>query len=137
MLQRCNNPDAHAFEDYGGRGIKVCPAWENSVEAFLADMGPRPSPKHSLDRIDNDAGYCPENCRWATKREQSNNRRCCAFLTHDGRTMTKTEWSREVGISPQLINIRLKNNWTVAEALTTPVGEKPDRLAAHLIQVAM
>lgn len=74
MRARCNNSSHPYFSYYGGRGIKVCPAWENSYEQFLEDMGTRPY-KTSLDRINNDKGYEPSNCRWVTKKEQQNNRR--------------------------------------------------------------
>ncbi len=75
LKQRCLNPDDAAFRHYGERGIKVCERWRDSFENFYADMGPRPSPKHSIDRINNDGNYEPGNCRWATASEQVKNRR--------------------------------------------------------------
>lgn len=76
MKGRCNNANGKNWKDYGGRGITVCVRWQNSYADFLADMGRKPSPQHSLDREDNDKGYSPDNCRWATKKEQVRNRRC-------------------------------------------------------------
>jgi hypothetical protein len=75
MIQRCNNPNYHHFYNYGGRGIKVCKRWLNSFENFFADMGKKPSRRHSLDRKNNSGNYTPRNCRWATLKQQANNRR--------------------------------------------------------------
>lgn len=75
MKKRCYNPNAINYKNYGGRGITVCDEWKDNFEMFVYHMGPKPSPEHTLDRIDNDYIYCPENCKWSTKKEQQANRR--------------------------------------------------------------
>jgi hypothetical protein len=109
MRRRCRHPYR---KYYHGRGIKVCARWER-FENFLADMGPKPSPKHQIDRIDNDGDYTPENCRWVTAIEQQNNKRSSRFLTVDGETMTIAEWARTVNIHPHVIHDRLKRGWSL------------------------
>jgi len=130
MHQRCKNPKCAGFEHYGGRGIKVCERWNYSI-AFLVDMGPRPSPKHSLDRIDNDGDYTPENCRWSLIAEQLRNTRRNKRITFRGETRCLADWAQLYGLDPNTLHARLTvYGWTVEEALTTPPqkGKRPDRL---------
>lgn len=121
MKGRCLNPKSPGYPGYGGRGITMCARWQGSYETFLADMGRRPSPKHSLDRIDNDKGYEPGNCRWATQREQERNKRSNRRVTFRGKTQTVTEWAEETGINFHTIKGRLNRGWSPEKALTTPV----------------
>jgi hypothetical protein len=117
MRRRCT--------DYGGRGIRVAPEWDASFERFIADVGPRPSPLHSLDRIDNNGNYEPGNVRWATRQQQSANRNYCKLLTFNGKTQNYADWSRETGIFWKTIKMRLKAGWSVEDALTKPVRRYP------------
>jgi hypothetical protein len=103
MRARCNNSAHKQYGHYGGRGITVCDSWNNSFETFLSDMGPRPSPLHSIDRINNNSGYCKENCRWATRTEQNNNLRTNHLVTIKGRTQTASQWSRELGVDRSVV----------------------------------
>jgi len=122
MIQRCHNANAKDYERYGGRGILVCEAWQ-AFDAFLRDMGERPLGK-SLDRIDNEKGYSPENCRWVNAKIQQRNKRNNRIITHDGKTMTLAEWSAAAGISQITLGARLRNGWDEAAAITTPVAKK-------------
>lgn len=107
MRDRCNRPSKPGYQNYGGRGITVCERW-NSFANFLADMGNRPSPKHSIDRIDNDSGYSPENCRWATRQQQSENRRNVHKVSMNGITDTIKKHCRRLGINYGTITSRIR-----------------------------
>ncbi len=126
MKARCNNPNQKNYERYGGRGITYDISWEN-FETFLEDMGFKPDSKMELDRIDNDGNYCKENCRWATKKEQTRNRggkRPTRLYTFDGKTMCIADWAKEVGISPQSMQKRLNNGWPLEEAFSKERHDK-------------
>jgi hypothetical protein len=122
MKQRCYNPNDRRFASYGGRGITVCDRWKNSFDHFLQDMGNSPSPRHSLDRLDNNGHYEPANCRWATNTEQCRNTRRNRLLTHRGKTQSVADWSDETGIPSIVIRTRIdKLGWGVHDALSVPV----------------
>lgn len=116
MRQRCTNPRNPKYPSYGGRGITVCERW-NSFEMFVADMGPRPSPRHSIDRINNDLGYSPENCRWASEKSQARNRRSSRVVTCNGESRTVAEWSELTGMNRYKITGRLRLGWSPEAAL--------------------
>jgi hypothetical protein len=118
MLQRCLNPKNSAYRSYGGRGITVCEEWRD-FQAFYADMGDPPA-EHTIDRIDNSLGYTKGNCRWATKKQQGNNRRSNTFFTHGGKKQTLAQWADETGLKPQCLMNRLNAGWTLEKTLTTP-----------------
>lgn len=108
-------------ESYGGRGIRVCERWLESFAAFLEDMGPRPSPEHSIDRFPNQNGnYEPGNCRWATAKEQGRNRRDNVLIERNGETLCVAEWAERYGISPVMLNGRLAAGWEFEAAVSTP-----------------
>jgi hypothetical protein len=120
MKQRCSNPKHQAWTHYGGRGITFCERWA-SYDAFLADMGLRPSAEHSLDRIDVNGPYSPDNCRWATRIQQARNSRKVHILEHNGIALTLSAWAERVGISSDTIRNRLRSGWTVEASLTRPL----------------
>ena len=120
MLKRCNNPKHEAYKNYGGRGISVCERW-NSFENFLKDMGERPD-GYFLDRIDNDGGYSPENCRWVSIAESGRNKRCCIYVDFKGKRMLLMQFCKEQGVAYQTIYDRIfTNGWPVEKALSTPI----------------
>ena len=116
MKQRCNNDKGHAFDRYGGRAIAVCERWQNSFTAFLEDMGEKPEGM-SLDRIDNDGDYCPENCRWATMKEQANNTRRTRYVVVNGKKMLATVVAAMNGISRSTISQRIAHGWSIEQAV--------------------
>ena len=122
MVARCHNPNTKAYPNYGGRGITVCDQWR-SFSCFYADMGDRPEGK-TLERIENNKGYSPKNCKWAGRREQSRNRRGLNMVTVEGVSRSLGEWSEIKGISIPTLWARLNNNWTPKEAITTPLVTK-------------
>lgn len=105
---RCTNPNAGNYKYYGGRGVRMCDRWQESFGNFLEDMGAPPSAEHSIDRINNDGDYCPENCRWATRIEQTSNQRTNRILEIGGEKMTLQEASRRFGIHRTTIATRLR-----------------------------
>lgn len=117
MWQRCHNTSATSYENYGGRGIHVCARWAD-FESFLADVGPKPSPSHTLDRLSNDRGYEPGNVRWATLAEQGHNRRTNLVFTHDGFTGNVTQWATRPGVPRHRIYSRLKRGKSFATAIS-------------------
>ena len=120
MLDRCRARTGKAYRNYGSRGISVCERWLE-YENFLADVGRRPSPKHSIDRFpDLNGPYEPGNVRWATWSQQARNRRTNRLLTYDGRTMCLTDWAEAVGLHQGCLRWRLVRGWSVERALTTP-----------------
>ena len=119
MIDRCFNPNNPRYGRYGGRGISVCDRWVNSFDDFLRDMGPRPE-GCSIDRIDNDGDYTPENCRWATSAEQGENRSTTCLIEYDGLTLSHRGWERRMGFSRGTIYNRLKLGWDIDTIMTTP-----------------
>jgi hypothetical protein len=121
MRQRCSNPLKSNYQYYGGRGIRVCERWDLSFPDFLADVGERPDGT-TLDRINPDGDYEPQNCRWAPKITQANNTRFNRLLIHGGLVKTLAEWARETGIREATIRRRIDVcGWTADRALTNPI----------------
>jgi hypothetical protein len=124
MKHRCTYPSNPKWASYGGRGIKVCDRWQDSFPAFLEDMGPRPSPKHSIDRIDFDGNYEPTNCRWTTSTTQTRNKGTTRTLTYEGETLCLADWAERFGVGRGTVHYRLSQGWTFEEAFG-PVPKPP------------
>jgi hypothetical protein len=123
MKTRCQNPRTQEYPRYGGRGITVCERWQK-FDAFFADMGVRPTKNHTLERINNELGYSPDNCRWATWKEQCSNKRNNIMLTWDGRTMAAPVWASLLNLSLSTLRGRIKQGWSDERALTEPVTDR-------------
>ncbi len=121
IKKRCTNPRCKSWKDYGGRGITMCARWLRSFVAFLNDMGPRPSPKHTIERLNNNLGYSPSNCVWILKSEQMRNMSTNYRITFEGRTQCLAAWAEELRVPAGRIWNRLYNlHWSVDDAFTLP-----------------
>ncbi len=128
MHNRCSNPANPKFHNYGGRGIAVCDRWRD-FQAFYDDMGDMPSPEHTIERIDNDGPYAPNNCRWATRIEQGANMRTNHLITHNGQTLTLTEWARKTRVPLNRLRTRLERGVPFADAISKTYRYRPRRIS--------
>jgi hypothetical protein len=127
MIQRCNNPNNCNYENYGARGISVCKEWLR-FERFISDMGERPSNKHSIDRLDNDGDYTPQNCEWRTAKQQRSNTSRNVFYTYGGETMTISQWAEKMRCNKNTLRERIvKLGWSIEKAITTPVKKRTNK----------
>lgn len=113
MKTRCLDPRNAGYKNYGGRGITVCDRWLNSFEAFLQDMGQKPGPEYSIDRIDNSLSYNPDNCCWATRADQNRNTRRTKMLSFNGETLCLADWAERTGIPAQTLARRIARGWSL------------------------
>lgn len=119
MRHRCRNKKDARYKYYGGRGVAVSKEWDE-FSCFYSDMGPKPSPFHSIERKNNDGNYEKDNCKWATSKEQSLNRRTNRLLTFNGKTQCLSEWAKELGLSKSRLENRILSNWSDEDAFTVP-----------------
>ncbi len=121
MKTRCYNKNTRSYRDYGGRGITVCDRWINNFEQFLLDMGTPPAGL-TLDRIDYNGGYSRSNCRWASQYQQQNNKRNNVRITINGITKSRRQWAKDIGVHESTIGWRIKNGWSIQDAVTLQKG---------------
>jgi DNA-directed RNA polymerase subunit RPC12/RpoP len=121
---RCRIPSYIGFKYYGGRGIDVCERWFDSFEAFLEDMGPRPSSKHQIDRINNDGNYEPGNCRWVLPKQQQNNKRNNVVIFFNGESRSVAEWAQALGVNESTLYMRLKAGWSPDKVISISIRQK-------------
>ena len=136
MLDRCRNPNCNRYEYYGGRGIDVSSRWFEFAN-FLEDIGFPPSKIHTVERIDNSKGYYLENCKWATKREQANNKRNNVNITFQGVTKTLAQWAETLGINYGTLRSRIvTRKWDTYRALTQEIGNQGGNYASRIIPMS-
>lgn len=129
MRLRCLNPRHKAYPNYGGRGISVCARWLESPINFYEDMGPKPTPLHELDRIDNDGNYEPGNCRWTSRSRNSRNRRSTTYIEFRGKVHSVPDLCEQFSISQDAARWRLKQGWSAEEVFTVPMRNYPRKAA--------
>lgn len=120
MVNRCHSPNHISYKNYGAKGVRVCDRWLNSFESFIEDMGV-PNPNDSIDRINNNLGYHPDNCRWVGKEKQNRNKSNNIKLTFSGRTMNMADWAREINIGISTLYARYKAGWSDDRIISTPL----------------
>jgi hypothetical protein len=122
LKSRCYTPGSDHYQNYGGRGIRVCERWLNSFSDFVSDLGAKPSPVHTLEREDNNGNYEPSNVVWATRKQQMRNTRRNKWLTYNDKTMVLEDWAKFIGISVTGLYGRIyKDYWSIEKALSTPL----------------
>jgi hypothetical protein len=122
MISRCYYPNYRSYHRYGGRGIKVCERWRYFTN-FYEDMGNKPTRSHSIDRINNNGNYEPSNCRWSSKKEQSNNRENSHYLVYNGKKLTVSQWAVELNIDRNTLWARMRYGWPIHRILSEPVNK--------------
>lgn len=122
MRQRCSNPKLATYKNYMARGITICEEWNDYTEFYKWALANGYRDDLTIDRIDNDGNYCPENCRWVDRGIQNRNRRGLNVITFNGKTKCLAEWAREIGMNLDALDTRLKRGWTVEQAFTIPPG---------------
>ena len=137
MISRCENPNDKDYHNYGGRGITVCKAWRESYWKFERFMGPPPTPGHTIDRIDNDAGYFPWNCRWATRQEQSDNRRTSLKWDWGGHCLTLIRWSALLEVPFDVLAKRLEKHGHLFKTRNTDFHYKVVRDGRRYVEFSL
>lgn len=124
MTERCENKHSERYPYYGGRGIQVCEEWKDFVVFRDWVLANGYSPSLTIDRINNDGDYEPNNCKWSTMKDQCNNRRTNHLLTYNGKTQSITRWAEEIGMNPGTLKYRIYLGWSTKEAIETPIKKR-------------